>query len=175
MRPGWLLVLPSLISLSRLVFAAVFIVVGTPAVRAALVVASAFTDFLDGWIARVGRAETRAGAIIDPITDRLFMVTALAVLVSERSLTVVQCVLLLLRDVATSIGFFVALSVSWLRQVHLRARFPGKLVTVLQFLAVIAALVYRPGLQPLVLLVAALSVLAIADYTLALWRARATA
>jgi CDP-diacylglycerol--glycerol-3-phosphate 3-phosphatidyltransferase/cardiolipin synthase len=175
MSRGPLLAIPSVISLSRIALAAAFIAVESPHVRAALVIASALTDFLDGWIARTGHLETRIGAIIDPITDRLFMLTAIVVLVTDGALTVPECAVLLLRDIATTVGFFVARIVSWLRPVPLQARFPGKVATLLQFLSLLAALLWPVALMPLVVLVGAVAVWAIADYTLALWRARATA
>jgi CDP-diacylglycerol---glycerol-3-phosphate 3-phosphatidyltransferase len=175
MRAHPLLAVPSVISLSRVALAGAFIFVRTPDVRAALVVASALTDFLDGWIARVGKVETHIGALLDPITDRLFMLTAVVVLLLDGTFTLQQCVLLLLRDFATSIGFFVAKVVSWLRPVEFKARFPGKVATTLQFLAVIVALLWPAFISLSITVVAVVSVVAIVDYTLALWRARVPA
>jgi phosphatidylglycerophosphate synthase len=63
--------------------------------------------------------------------------------------------------------------VPWLRRVTFQARISGKVVTVLQMIT-LAALLLTPMLAPwLVAAVAVASVLSIADYTLALWRARA--
>ena len=72
------------------------------------------------------------------------------------------------------IGFVVARSVPWLRDVEFRARWLGKLVTALQ-LATLMAVIVVPGVVSwLVLVVAAASVASIADYTITLWRERAT-
>ena len=68
-----LLFLPSAISLSRLVLAAVFIGTSSATGRVALVVVAAFTDFLDGWLARHANLTTKWGALIDPIADRIFV------------------------------------------------------------------------------------------------------
>jgi len=80
----------------------------------------------------------------------------------------------IMRDLATAVGFLVARSIPWLRTVEFKARILGKVVTVLQ-LATLAAVLVLPDAVPLLLAgVATASVLSIADYTLALWRARAT-
>jgi phosphatidylglycerophosphate synthase len=55
-----------------------------------------------------------------------------------------------------------------------KARWSGKLVTVLQ-LVTLAAVLLAPAALPLLLVaVAIISTISIVDYTLALWRARAT-
>ena len=170
---GALLTVPNLVSAIRLVLAPLFVVTSRIDLRIGLVTAAALTDFLDGWLARRQRVASRAGAFIDPMADRVFVLTAIATLVAEGSMSVLQAVLLLARDIMTTIGFVVARTVSWLRPVELKARIPGKLVTTFQVVALLAALLASPWLMPLVVAVAALSAVAVADYTLALWRARA--
>jgi hypothetical protein len=49
----------------------------------------------------------------------------------------------------------------------------GKIVTVLQLVALVAVLVIPTFTTPMVIGIGILSVAAIADYTVALWRARA--
>jgi phosphatidylglycerophosphate synthase len=163
------------LSLSRVALAAIFPLVGATAWRVSLVLLAAASDFLDGWIARRSNLATRLGAIVDPIADRLFVLTAITTHLAEGSLGLAQYCALLARDVATAIGFLVARSVPWLRAVELRARWAGKIVTVLQ-LATLLALSLRPALvAPLVVAVLLTSVWAIGDYTLALWRERPSA
>ena len=63
--------------------------------------------------------------------------------------------------------------IPWLRPVEFKARMLGKVVTVLQLLT-LAAVLAAPSAVPVLLAgVAVASLLAIADYTLALWKARA--
>lgn len=167
-----LLTLPNVISLSRLVLASLFLVTPSQAARVAIVAAAGATDMLDGWLARRMRTASRLGAIVDPIADRLFVLTVIAAFLFEGALTWAQTLLLLSRDLATTLGFFVARLVSWLRPVELKARLPGKLVTGLQMATLVAVLV-APGVVPaLVLVVAAVSAVAVADYTMMLWRGR---
>jgi cardiolipin synthase (CMP-forming) len=164
--------LPNVISFSRIVLAVAFALARSAEVRVAVALLAAFTDFLDGWIARHLGLSSRLGALIDPITDRAFMLVAFAVLVYDGLLGAGQLAVILSRDIATTIGFFVAKMVSWLRPVTFKARLPGKLVTVLQFAAVLVALLAPRALPALVIAIGVCSVAAIADYTLALWRAR---
>jgi CDP-diacylglycerol--glycerol-3-phosphate 3-phosphatidyltransferase/cardiolipin synthase len=173
MHRGALLTLPNILSLSRLALIPAFVLVPTPAARAAIVVAAALTDLLDGWLARRRQAASRFGAILDPIADRLFVLGALVVLLLEGALSVWQGLLLLTRDVATTIGFFVARASADLRGVELKARLPGKVVTVLQIVALLAALLAPALVGPLAVATCLASLVAIADYTLMLRRGRA--
>lgn len=163
--------LPNLISLSRLLLAGLFLPAGRVA-RIALVCIAAATDFLDGWLARRTNTATRWGALVDPIGDRIFVLVAVLAYVLNGELRVFEAVLLLLRDVATALGFLVARAVPSLRPVEFKARFPGKIVTVLQLVTLLALVFDVRPLTPYIALVAIASLFAIADYTYALWRAR---
>ena len=169
-----LLTLPNAVSMSRLVLAAAFVALREPSSRVTLLVVASATDVLDGWLARKRHATTRSGALIDPIADRLFVLTALTTYLAEGAVTLGAYFTLLARDIATLIGFIVARSVPWLRAVEFRARWLGKLVTALQLLTLVAVLVAPSSVPWLVMLVGAASVASIADYTLTLWRERAT-
>src|SRR5574338_111015 len=122
-----LVTLPNAVSMSRLLLAAAFVAVRDPAIRLSLLVVAAATDFLDGWIARRRHAVSRSGALIDPIADRLFVVTAVSTYLIEGPISGGAYFTLLSRDIATFVGYLVARSVPWLRAVVFRARLLGKL------------------------------------------------
>jgi cardiolipin synthase len=164
--------LPNVVSLSRVVLAAGFLATTGNGERVALVGVASFTDFLDGWLARRRNAVSRWGALIDPIADRAFVLAAVTTLLVSGQLTLVEYLVLLLRDIMTAIGFVVARLVSWLRPVTFRARALGKVVTSLQLAALLAALVWPVLLPVLVVAVGVVSVAATVDYTLLLWRER---
>jgi cardiolipin synthase (CMP-forming) len=163
-RPGasaGLRALPNIISSSRVVLAAGFVASHDPDVRLGLVGVAAATDFLDGWIARRARVTSRWGALIDPIADRVFALVAVSTLLFSGALS------------TFGVGFLVARVVSWLKPVEFKARWSGKLVTVLQFVGLVAALRFPQWLTACLWLVGAASLYSIVDYTYALWRARA--
>lgn len=164
--------LPNALSLCRVLLAILFIPAGQ-VVRIVLVCLAGATDFLDGWIARQTNTATRWGALLDPIADRLFVVVAIGTYVLNGELSIIEALLLLPRDMATALAFAVARFVPSLRMVEFRARFPGKIVTVLQLVVLILLVTGVRRLTPLIGLVAVVSLFAIVDYAHALWQARA--
>ncbi|MCE9671852.1 CDP-alcohol phosphatidyltransferase family protein [Myxococcus stipitatus] len=167
------LVLLNALSLSRLPMAAAFIAVPDTKVRAALVLLAALSDFLDGWLARHKGLATRLGALIDPVADRAFMVTAILVCYLDDLIGLPEVLVLLVRDIGTAIGFLVTLLVPRLRLVELKARMLGKLVTTLQLVTLLCVLLYPPVVRPLVALIGVLSLASVVDYCRAVLQARA--
>lgn len=167
-----LITLPNVLSLSRIGLAVAFALIPSSLGRVALLVVAAATDFLDGFLARRANATSRWGALLDPITDRIFVFTAVCIFLLERQISVAQYFVIIFRDIMTAVGFLVAKSVSSLRPVTFRARVAGKVVTALQ-LATLVAILVRPDLLPACLVaLGALSLVAVVDYTLLLWRER---
>ncbi|MCC7055405.1 MAG: CDP-alcohol phosphatidyltransferase family protein [Gemmatimonadaceae bacterium] len=173
MRRSEVLNTPNLISLSRLAMAGAFLGVRDDEWRLWMVLLAMVSDVLDGVIARVSRSTTRIGALIDPIADRIFMLVAFITVTVDDLISPWQLGLLMLRDVMTVIGWFVARNVSWLRNITFQARWPGKGVTVLQFVTLLAALQAPRLVAGLALACGILAVVATTDYTLMLWVNRA--
>jgi phosphatidylglycerophosphate synthase len=173
MRRSDVLTPPNLISLSRLAMAGVFLGVRDADWRLAVVCMAMASDVLDGVIARVSRSTSKIGALIDPIADRIFMLVAFVAVTLDGLISPWQLALLMVRDVMTVIGWFVARNVSWLRQITFQARWPGKGVTVLQFVTLVAALQAPRLVAGLALACCILAVVATTDYTLMLWINRA--
>lgn len=164
--------LPNLLSGSRFVLAAGFAALDATPVRMTLIGVAALTDFLDGWVARRVDATSRWGALLDPLADRVFVLAAVATFVLSGRLGAGAYFVLIMRDLATAVGFLVARAVPSLRAAVFKARWSGKLVTVLQ-LVTLAAILVAPGVVPALLgVVGVASAVSIVDYTLALWRAR---
>ena len=165
--------LPNILSCSRLALAAGFVASSTRETQIGIIGVAAATDFLDGWLARRVHATSRWGALLDPIADRFFVLTVVASMLFAGALSTGAYFILIMRDLATAVGFIVARIIPWLRTVPFQARISGKLVTVLQLIT-LAALLVIPVVAPWLLAVVAIaSILSIVDYTLALWRARA--
>jgi phosphatidylglycerophosphate synthase len=166
------LTVPNLVSTSRVVLALGFLAMDAVPVRLALIAVASLTDFLDGWIARRTKVVSRFGALIDPVADRFFVLCVVIAYVMGEQLTVWQAVAIFFRDIMSLIGWFTARNVSWLRPIRFRARPLGKLVTALQLLTFIAVLLAPATVDPLVILVGVLGLIATVDYTLMLWRER---
>lgn len=61
------------------------------------------SDSLDGYIARTWRQQTTLGTVLDPIADKLLMVTAFATLALLKALPVPLTILLIARDLILSV------------------------------------------------------------------------
>jgi CDP-diacylglycerol--glycerol-3-phosphate 3-phosphatidyltransferase/cardiolipin synthase len=175
MERGKIFTVPNSISLSRLLLALAFVIIGGTWQRLVLIAAAGLTDFLDGWMARRGNSSTVAGALIDPFADRVFVLAAVSSYLVEGSISTGQYFIFLSRDIATAVGFIVARFIPGLTASAFQARMLGKTVTGFQLALLIAVLLWPASVEPLILIIAALSAVSIVDYTLALERARRAA
>jgi CDP-diacylglycerol--glycerol-3-phosphate 3-phosphatidyltransferase/cardiolipin synthase len=175
MEQGKIFTVPNSISLSRLLLALAFVVISGPWQRIVLILAAGATDFLDGWMARRGNSSTVAGALIDPFADRVFVLAAVSSYLAEGSISTGQYFIFLSRDIATAVGFVVARFIPGLTASSFKARVLGKTVTGLQLVFLVVVILTPIAVQPLVLIIGALSAVSIVDYTLALERARRAA
>jgi cardiolipin synthase (CMP-forming) len=157
--------IPNLLSLVRLPLAAAFLLATGTAPRVVIILAAAISDYLDGWWARTRGPRTRLGALLDPITDKVFVVTALAAFAVDGTLGLAGLAVLLARDVFVSLGVLILLLLR--SRPRLEARFPGKVVTTVQIAAVLVLTVAPGAATPLVAAAAAASLWAIADYAAA--------
>jgi phosphatidylglycerophosphate synthase len=168
-----LLNLPNTMSLSRVVLALAFVLVSEPWDRIALIAVAGLTDFMDGWLARHKKSVSSAGALLDPIADRIFVLVAISTYLVEGQLTAAQYFVFLTRDLATALGFVVAKIIPTLRPAVFRARMLGKIVTVLQLVTLVTIILVPELTQVLVVTIGVVSAASIVDYTIALWRERA--
>jgi phosphatidylglycerophosphate synthase len=173
MNRSALFTLPNTVSLSRVVLALAFVLVSEPWDRIAFIAVAGITDFMDGWLARHEKTESTAGALLDPIADRVFVFVAISTYLIEGQLTTGQYFIFLTRDLATAVGFVVAKIIPTLRPAVFRARMLGKIVTVLQLLTLVGILVMPELTTGLILTIGVISAASIVDYTFALWRGRA--
>ncbi|MEJ7759100.1 MAG: CDP-alcohol phosphatidyltransferase family protein [Gemmatimonadaceae bacterium] len=175
MERGAIFTLPNTISLSRLVLALCFVLIDGRWQRTLLIVVAAITDFLDGWFARRRNSSTVTGALIDPLADRVFVLSAVTTYLLAGWLSLSQYLVFLVRDIATAVGFIVARFIPGLSASSFQARALGKAVTVVQLVILVAVLQFSAAVQPLIVVVGVLSAASVLDYTLALHRARVAA
>ena len=172
MNRSALFTLPNTVSLSRVVLALAFVLVSDPWDRIALIAVAGFTDFIDGWLARHEKSESTAGALLDPLADRIFVFVAISTYLVEGLLSTGQYFIFLTRDLATAAGFIVAKIIPTLRPAVFRARMLGKIVTVIQMITLVTILVMPETTRFLILAIGLVSLASIVDYTIALWRGR---
>lgn len=172
MNRSALFTLPNTVSLSRVVLALAFVLVSEPWDRIALIAVAGFTDFIDGWLARHEKSESTAGALLDPLADRIFVFVAISTYLVEGLLSTGQYFIFLTRDLATAAGFIVAKIIPTLRPAVFRARILGKIVTVIQLIALVTIIIMPELTNTLILIIGTVSLASIVDYTLALWRGR---
>jgi CDP-diacylglycerol--glycerol-3-phosphate 3-phosphatidyltransferase len=172
MNRSALFTLPNTVSLSRVVLALAFVLVSEPWDRIALIAVAGFTDFIDGWLARHEKSESTTGALLDPLADRIFVFVAISTYLVEGLLSTGQYFIFLTRDLATAVGFIVAKIIPTLRPAVFRARMLGKIVTVVQMIALVTIVLMPELTNTLILIIGSISLASIVDYSLALWRAR---
>ena len=152
---------PDLLTMSRIPLAIVFLLVESSIVRFVVLVLVVVTDIGDGiWARRIGGS--RAGAVLDPVADKLFMLAAFIVVFRTGVLSPWEVLGVLLRDITALFSF---IGVSMLgRPKTFPARAGGKAVTVCQALTLLAFLAESELLRPLAWATAAISLYAIWDY-----------
>ncbi len=100
--------LPNFLTVSRILLIPVFVVLfvtPTPArsVAAAVVfVVAAVTDMLDGYLARRRSQITKLGRLLDPIADKLLVLSALILLVQYDRVSALMAILIIAREVAVT-------------------------------------------------------------------------
>jgi CDP-diacylglycerol--glycerol-3-phosphate 3-phosphatidyltransferase/cardiolipin synthase len=146
--------------------AVVFVAVPDAGVRVAVVAAAVLSDLLDGWWARrIGGS--RLGVALDPVCDKIFVVSAFWVVLRSGALTPVEWLAVVIRDLVAAVSFLV----TWLlkRPTTLPARAGGKAVTVVQMLTLVAFLAQSDLVRPLAWATGAIAIYAIADYSRVAW------
>src|SRR6056300_283723 len=66
---------------------------------------ASFTDFVDGFLARLLKQQSRLGEMLDPIADKIIVVTALVLLVKNdviAEINIVAAVIILCREILVS-------------------------------------------------------------------------
>ncbi|MEM8740455.1 MAG: CDP-diacylglycerol--glycerol-3-phosphate 3-phosphatidyltransferase [Pseudomonadota bacterium] len=132
--------LPNLLTLMRILaapaLALILMLAQSPAAflwAFMLFAVAAFTDFLDGWLARRLKAVSAMGRMLDPIADKVMVVIALATLMAVTGPSpalVLPCVAIFLREVLIS-GLR-----EFLGDVKLPVTFAAKAKTTVQMLAI---------------------------------------
>lgn len=168
--------LPNLLTLLRVPLAVlIWVAPGNPAWLLGLMVAAAASDLLDGWFARrAGSAREGVGAWLDPVCDKLFVVSVLVAVWVAYGPPVWMAVVASTRELMLLPLVIARFVVPRLRQggIPWRALPLGKATTVAQF-ALFAAVLggWRQGWVPLTVTCGVLGLGAGVQYSRRAWRA----
>jgi cardiolipin synthase len=103
--------------------------------------AAALTDLLDGYVARRRGSQSRLGAFLDPVADKLLLTASFVTLTYLKALPFWIAAVVISRDVILVVG---ALLVHMLGgTIHPRPTWAGKAATFFQILTVLAGLLGR--------------------------------
>lgn len=161
--------LPNYITLSRIILIPFFINLMIYDYHGAALVVFAIacaTDALDGMIARLTNTMTEFGAFLDPIADKLLIVSAFVTLVLMGMLPIWLVIVVVSRDIILVLGSLVMYFMEY--EFKARPSLVGKATTVFQLLVVTFSLVaqaygYRDEQGWMTLLQAATALLTIAS------------
>ena len=126
---------------------------------------AALTDVLDGYIARSRKLITDFGKFIDPLVDKILVVSVLVYLVYIQTIPDWMVIIIIAREFAVS-GFRI---ISASRGIVVAASKLGKFKTQSQIIAVIFALLELPFYLWVILFAVILTVISGADY---IWNGR---
>lgn len=136
--------LPNAISVVRILAAPILILLllspdeKTSIIAAALFVVASLTDWLDGYLARRMAVETPFGKFLDPLADKLLIVTCLIMLIPLGRVPAWMAALIIGREIAVT-GLRAMVSVEG---VVIAAGILGKYKTVFQIVAVTGLLIH---------------------------------
>lgn len=143
-RSGVLMNLPNYITLARIILIPFFInlmIYGYYRSALGVFVIACVTDALDGMIARITHSKTELGAVLDPIADKLLIVSAFVTLVLLHMLPIWLVIVVVSRDVILVIGSAVIYFMG--HELKARPSIVGKATTVLQLAVVTLSLLLK--------------------------------
>ena len=134
--------LPNYITLVRVILIPFFInlmIYGYYREALAVFVLACVTDALDGMIARLTNTQTELGAFLDPMADKLLILSAFITLVLLGKLPVWLVIVVVSRDVILTIGSLVIYFTT--RDLKIKPSIIGKGTTVMQLIIITLSLV----------------------------------
>jgi cardiolipin synthase len=138
--------LPNTITLIRVVLIPLFIdlmVYGYYRAALAVFLAACVTDALDGMIARLTNTKTELGAFLDPLADKLLIVSSFVTLALMGRLPLWLVIAVVSRDVILGLGGLVIFFTG--HSLTIKPSALGKMSTFLQFVVVTLTLVLMAG------------------------------
>jgi CDP-diacylglycerol---glycerol-3-phosphate 3-phosphatidyltransferase len=143
--------LPNFLTLVRILLIPVFVIVflaPTPdrsIIAAVVFTVAAVTDLLDGYIARRTGQVTKLGKLLDPLADKLLVLSALILLVNIDRVTALVALLIIARELAVTGIRAIAAG----ERLIIAAEVTGKYKMALQVIAIVLLILEGTGLAEL--------------------------
>lgn len=133
--------IPTIITFSRILIIFPFILVasGSPLLGALIFAVASLTDLLDGYLARRSRQVTKLGILLDPIADKLLVISALILFVDMALIPAWIAIVIIAREFIVTGLRVVALS----RDIVIPAEMGGKIKVVAQISSILILLLSK--------------------------------
>lgn len=134
--------IPNTITLIRIILIPFFVdlmIYGYHGAALVIFIIACLTDALDGMVARLTNTRTELGAFLDPMADKLLIVTSFITLAVLAKIPIWLVIIVVSRDVILVLGSLVIHFTG--RGLTIRPALVGKATTVLQFAVVAVTLV----------------------------------
>ncbi len=142
--------LPNKLTVFRLVlipFCCLFLALNQMTIAAVIFILAALTDFLDGYIARKQKIVTVFGKFLDPVADKVLVLTSMVFLCAMGHLPAWAVAIVVFRELLVDGLRLVASN----QKIVVPASMLGKIKTNAQFFTVISAMFQLPSVVTLVL------------------------
>lgn len=96
------------------------------------------SDGLDGWIARRTSSVSKIGTLIDPLTDKFFVLMALSLFIRQDKISLFEAACFICRDFSVLLFGFYLMVKGLFMNYKLRAIWCGKVTTFFQFMVLLA-------------------------------------
>jgi CDP-diacylglycerol---glycerol-3-phosphate 3-phosphatidyltransferase len=168
--------LPTILTFSRIIVIPFFIWITpeSPILGVTIFLLASLTDFLDGYLARRSGQITKFGIILDPIADKILVISALILLVDMVRISAWIAIVMIVREFMVTAIRVVALS----KDLVIPAETGGKWKTAAQMTSIVLLLLpfslgfvdlYDIGLV-LMYVALVLAILSGVKYTISFWR-----
>lgn len=156
------------LSLSRIPLTLLFLIFNQNKIISIIILGLVIlTDIIDGYIARKNKISSKFGALIDPLGDKVFVVSALLLFFYLNKISLLEFFVLIIRDIYSITEVIITL-IKKSKKSH-KARVFGKITTALQYFLIFTLILDLNLKIYLITPIFIFSLLAIIDYIRMRW------
>jgi cardiolipin synthase (CMP-forming) len=122
---------------------------------------SGVTDTLDGYVARRLNQITRLGTVLDPLADKIMLITVLASVTISNNIPIWIIVVVAVKELLLIVGAFTLYNE---RDIVIPANVFGKITTILSYMAILAVLFELPYSRAILYTYITMTILALLIY-----------